>query len=165
MIFLASNYANRAALESAVRNSVGSNEVDNRVHSIEGTLAQLTSLGLNFSTTVYGIPCVAIGTSIPIPYQTTFIVPGMGQTFNFSNREFKDFAICVKGGATRWIVNLEGSLDNVNFSPILTHSERVGEGQTLWTGGTTYACSYLRIHTKELVLGAAPNIVVMLLAQ
>jgi hypothetical protein len=93
----------------------------------------------------------------------TFTATGVGTTINATARPLKSFTIQVTGtGAlpTLWTVALEGSLDNINWTPILSHIQSVGNGVMLSTGTTIVPVSYLRVNCTTLALGLATNIVV-----
>lgn len=95
--------------------------------------------------------------------QDTFTAPGNGVTQDIVNSPIKHFAIQVVGtGAvpTAWNVRLEGSLDNSNFTTILTHTEATGNGEILFSGANVYPVLYFRSRVVSLTLGLATNIVV-----
>lgn len=74
----------------------------------------------------------------------------------------KNWAIQVKGtGATPtlWTVVLEGSIDGVNYSPMMTHTQAIGE-VILWSGTNFYPVTSFRTHVTILTLGSATNITV-----
>lgn len=90
-----------------------------------------------------------------------------GTTVDVSTKPCARFAIAVKGtGAapTSWTVVLEGSLDNANFSTILTHTNTVdSDGAIHWGGAVPMPVLYLRSRCTAVVLGGASNIVATLL--
>lgn len=95
----------------------------------------------------------------------TFTVTGNGVTVNVSTAPVKYFSIQVTGtgaGATSWTVVLEASLDGVNFTTIMTHSNTTdSNGSTAWTPQPVPA-SYFRSRVSALSLGSATNIVVQI---
>jgi len=94
----------------------------------------------------------------------TFTTTGIGATYTPSI-SYRSFALQVKGtGATPtlWTVILEGSIDGVNFSTIMTHTQAILE-TILWTGTNFYPIIAYRVRTPVLTLGGASNIVVTLL--
>ena len=91
---------------------------------------------------------VITASSVPDPYFSVIL---------------KSYGIAVKGtGAVSksWTVLLQGSLDNVNFSTILTHSTTTGDGAVLWSGSVLSTALHFRINVTSLNLGSASNIVV-----
>jgi len=77
------------------------------------------------------------------------------------------FSIVVKGtgaAADVWTVAIEGSLDGTNYSPILTHTATIGDGEIFTTGASAFPSLYLRINVSALTLGAASNIAVFVAA-
>ncbi len=96
----------------------------------------------------------------------TYTATGNGVTIDVSTRPVQAYAVQVKGtGAapTSWDVRLEGSLDNVNFTQILQHTQVTGDGVVVWSGASLSPSLYIRSRTAGLVLGTATNIVVTLL--
>lgn len=63
-IIVNKEFANRADLDDFVRTRFGTNPEANAMHSIEGTPADLATLGLSEDSTVFGVRIVQ--TSIPI---------------------------------------------------------------------------------------------------
>lgn len=93
----------------------------------------------------------------------TYTATGSGVTVNISTAPLKSFSIAVKGTggvATAWDVRLEGSLDNVNFTQILAHTNVTGDGVILFPGAVLSPCLYYRSRCSGLTLGPASNIVV-----
>jgi hypothetical protein len=75
----------------------------------------------------------------------------------------RSFGLEVKGvGAapTSWSVNLEGSLDGVNWTALLTHN--AGDGSTQWA--VDKPVSQVRVNVTALTLGGASAINVNVLA-
>ncbi len=96
----------------------------------------------------------------------SFVVEGSGITIDACTGPVKDFAIQVKSTtavATDWNVVLEGSLDNINFTTILTHVAGNGDGLIVFSGATASPCVYFRSRVVSLTLGDATNIVVKIL--
>lgn len=65
--------------------------------------------------------------------------------------------------ASVWDVRLEGSLDNVNFSQILQHTNTTGDGAVLWSGAVLSPSLYFRSRCAGLTLGFATSIDVTIL--
>lgn len=96
----------------------------------------------------------------------TFTGTASGTTVNASTAPPKSFAIQVKGtGAapTSWDVRLEGSLDNTNFTAVLTHTNTTGDGVVLYSGAALSPNMYYRSRVAAVTLGSASNIVVTIL--
>lgn len=96
----------------------------------------------------------------------TFTTTASGTTVNTSTSPLKSFTISVKGtgaSATTWDIRLEGSLDNVNFTQILQHTNTTGDGVPLFSGSNFYPSLYFRSRVSGLVLGSATNVVVTIL--
>ena len=106
---------------------------------------------------------------ISMQYQTsfdTYTVTASGVTKALRTAMSK-FSLQVTGtGAvpTTWTVILEGSLDNVNFTPIITHTQVSGNALILSTGSSFFPMTFYRTRCSVLVLGAATNIVALVLA-
>ena len=96
----------------------------------------------------------------------TFTTTGNGVTVDTSTNPLKVFSLQVKGtGAapTTWDVRLEGSLDNVNFSQILQHTNVTGDGAVQFSGANLAAARFFRSRVAGLLMGVASNIVVSIL--
>lgn len=96
----------------------------------------------------------------------TFTGTTSGVTVDVSSKPLQSFAIAVKGtgaSATTWDIRLEGSLDNVNFSTILSHTNTTGDGVIMSSGAVLSPCLYFRSRVAGLVLGGASNVVVTIL--
>lgn len=95
----------------------------------------------------------------------TFTAPGIGNLSDCSHNPAKSFSLTVRGvGAapTAWNVVLEGSLDNVNYTTMLTHVNTTeANGETKVSGATLFAVFYFRIRVVSLTLGGATGITVM----
>lgn len=96
----------------------------------------------------------------------TFGAAGNGTTVVATSTPYKAFSVQVKGtGAapTSWDVRLEGSLDNSNFTAILTHTTTTGDGVVLYSGAALAPSLYVRSRCAAVTLGGASNIVVTIL--
>ena len=96
----------------------------------------------------------------------TYSATGNGVTVDVSATPLKSFAVQVIGtgaAASLWDIRLEGSLDNVNFTQILQHTNTTGDGVVLYSGATLYPSLYFRSRCAGLTLGAATNVVVKIL--
>ena len=143
------------------------------------TAAKQPALGVagTPSTDVISIQGVVGGTTIPVSGTVTIVdqfstrtdtytATGSGTTVNVSTAPTKSYSISVKGtgaAATTWDVRLEGSLDNVNFTQILQHTNVTGDGIIQYAGATLSPSLYFRSRVAGLTLGSATNIVVTIL--
>lgn len=96
----------------------------------------------------------------------TYTVAGSGITIVVNDSPLTIFAVQVISTgtvATSWDVRLEGSLDNVNWSKILQHTNVTGNGEVVWSGALLSPSLYIRSRAAGLVLGAATDIVVKIL--
>lgn len=98
---------------------------------------------------------------------TTFTSTGISPYLTATVGTLGTFSMTVKGtGAspTSWSVNLEGSLDGVNFTSALTHTNtNNANGAILYSGFFRAPSKYIRAHVTALVLGSATNITVTML--
>lgn len=92
----------------------------------------------------------------------TYTTTSVGSTVDVSTVLFSHFTVAVSttGVVTSWVVNLEGSIDGVYFTPILVHTNLVGNGVSIFSGVLTAPCLYYRTNCTALVLGLGTNIVV-----
>lgn len=96
----------------------------------------------------------------------TFTAIGNGVTIDVSTKPVNSFSIEVKGtggAATVWNVVLEGSLNNSDFTTILTHTSATGDGVILFSGSALSPVLFFRSRVVSLTLGVATNIVVTIL--
>ena len=96
----------------------------------------------------------------------TFTAVANGTVLDCSNAPFSNFSVQVKGtGAvpTLWSVVLEGTLDMVNYTTILTHTQAIGNGTVLFLGALPSPVLAFRSRVVSLTLGTATNIVVTIL--
>lgn len=98
--------------------------------------------------------------------QDTFTATGNGVTLDRAGYPGARFALQVTGtltqvGTTVWTVILEGSLDGVTFTTILTHTyPATADGATVWqSAGVQTPCRYMRTRCSALTLGTATNII------
>jgi len=95
----------------------------------------------------------------------TYTGTATGTTVNASSAPVKSFSMVVKGtgaAATSWTVVLEGSLNNVNFTTLLTHSNTDGDG-VLKSTTSNSPVLYYRTRCTAVTLGSATNIVTTIL--
>lgn len=95
----------------------------------------------------------------------TFTVAANGVTVAVAS-PVKSYSILVKGtgsAATAWNVVLEGSLDNITFTTILTHTQATGDGVLLSTTTSFTPSLYFRSRLVSITLAPATAIVVTIL--
>ena len=105
--------------------------------------------------------------SIFITKTETYAATGAQDTMRVSDKPTQSYSVQVKGtgaAATTWDVRLEGSLDSLNFTQILQHTNTTGDGNVLFSGSSDSPALYLRIRVAGLTLGLATNIIVTALA-
>jgi len=99
--------------------------------------------------------------------ENTFTTTGTGTVLTTS-LSFDQYALQVQvvgtPTLTTWIVVLEGSLDGVNYSTILTSTNILGQG-VVWGSAMVAPTLYVRSRVVSLVLGLATNITVTILGQ
>ncbi len=93
---------------------------------------------------------------------SNFTGTGTGAPVSVPENGVASLAIQVKGvGAapTSWTIVLEGSLDGVNYTTILTHNNTdLSDGEVFWTGAVLYPCRYFRARVTALTLGGATSV-------
>jgi hypothetical protein len=93
----------------------------------------------------------------------TFTGAGNGVTISATVAIVRSFGLQVKGtGAapTTWTVVLEGSLNGVQWTTILTHTNGTNvDGATVWSNAVITPCLYFRSRCVAVTLGSASNIV------
>lgn len=67
------------------------------------------------------------------------------------------------GSITSWTAVLEGSLDNVGFTTILTHTNVIGTGVSVFSLTNVNPALYFRTRVVAIILGAGTNIVCTIL--
>lgn len=80
-----------------------------------------------------------------------------------TNRSPKYFAVQVAGTdgtPTAWDARLEGSIDGVNFTQIMAHTQADGHKLIKWGGSLAFPVTHFRVRVLGLTLGPATNIVV-----
>lgn len=130
------------------------------VQGIASGTAVIVNPGNTANTTAWLITKVTSNRS------DTYTATGNGTTIDVSTRPVQSFAISVKatGAVTSWDVRLEGSLNNVEFTTILTHTNVTpGDGVVLSSGSSLSPSLYIRSRAAGLVLGAGTNVVVTIL--
>ena len=94
----------------------------------------------------------------------TYTIPATG-TIVSNTVPHRGFAVQVKGTsapATAWNIVVEGSIDGINYTTILTHTEALGEN-ILWSGANLYAVLKYRSRLVSVTLTPATNIKVTIL--
>ncbi len=91
-----------------------------------------------------------------------FTTTGAGKVYpsSMAVRSYS-IAVCGEGGSLNsWSVTLQGSLDGVHFTTILTHDNGTTECTGLSTGASFYPYSFVRANCGSLDLGAAADALV-----
>lgn len=95
----------------------------------------------------------------------TYAAVASGVAVNASAAPPQHYSIQVKSTtavATSWDVRLECSLNNIDFTQVVQHTNTDGDG-LVKTHTTPFPCLYFRSRTAALALGTATNIVVTVL--
>lgn len=99
------------------------------------------------------------------PYATradTFTAGANGTTLDVSGAPMRAYALAVKktGSVTSWTVVLEASLDNTNWTTVLTATDVTpGDGAIIWSGAQAFPVLYLRARCAAITLGAGTNVI------
>jgi hypothetical protein len=93
---------------------------------------------------------------------TNFVGVGVGPAVDVSDRPVRSYSIQVSGvggSLTDWSVELQTSLDGINFSEIMTHDNiSYLDGDVLHSGANIAPALYFRAEVKSLTLGAATSV-------
>ena len=149
--------ASTAAKQPAL-GTAGSASAD--VLTVQG-IASMTALKVDGSAVTQPVSGTLTAVPAPSSGSQTFTGTGNGTTVDVSTTSRRCFAVMVKGtgaAATSWTVVLEGSLDNVNFSEICSHTTTDGNAAIVWSGVIPFPVLYFRVRVSALVLGSATNI-------
>ena len=96
-----------------------------------------------------------------------FTATGLGTVLNAISYIPEYFALQVAGvdaAPISWTVQLEGSLDGVNWTKLVEHKTTDGNGAIVWNPDTVRHVSHLRVNVTSLVLGSATAVKVTFLA-
>lgn len=95
----------------------------------------------------------------------TFTSTTNGTTIGDGFQVFKFFSIQVTmtGAVTSWTVVLEGSLDNTNFTTILSHTNVTPGDKLVLSTTNVVPVLYFRARCAAIVLGGGTNVVVQIL--
>ena len=100
------------------------------------------------------------------PQRDAFTAAGSGTAIEVG-AAVQNFSLQVVGdevAATAWDVALEGSLDGVNFEPLLTHvSGTNSNGAIVFNGNQVYPVMFIRSKVNSVTLGSATRILVYIL--
>jgi hypothetical protein len=156
---------------ATVAGAVTSNVMQENLKQVNGTTVDTNtgnaSAGTQRVVLASNQPAISV-TSTPT-YGTrsdTYTTTGSGTTVNQSTAPVQRYAILVKGtgaSATTWNIVLEVSLDNTNFTTVLTHTNTVGDGAMMMSGSLSSPALYFRSRVTALSLGSATNVVVTIL--
>ena len=124
----------------------------------------LSQTGNILETTDISMPTLTIGAGTA-PAETrsdNYVGAANGQTIDTSLSPLSRFSLNVSGVngiPLTWEVVLEGSLDGITFSTILTHTQlAVGLGLTISSGGNSNPSLYIRSRCISVSLGTASAI-------
>lgn len=100
-----------------------------------------------------------------VPQRQEFTATGAGTPIEIgdASRSYSLQVVCEPVTATSWSVDLEVSLDGVNFQAVLTHTTGSGDGGIETSGGVFAPCLFIRSNVKSLVLGSSLKIAVYIL--
>ncbi len=127
------------------------------------------------SSDVISVQGISGGVAIPISgtfaaaFNTrsdTFTATANGTTVDAHLAPVKYFSLYVvqTGSITSWTVVLEASLDNVNFTTVLTHTNTTpGTGLVVFGGTSAFPALYFRARCSAITLGAGTNVVATIL--
>jgi len=126
--------------------------------------AVLSQMGITLVDTDIVMPTFTIGAGAA-PAETrsdNYVGAANGETIDTSLSPLSRFSLNVAGVngiALSWEVVLEGSLDGITFSTILTHTQlAVGLGLTISSGGNSNPSLYIRSRCISVSLGSASAI-------
>lgn len=91
----------------------------------------------------------------------TFTAPGVGMAVDASKKGLSSYSLQVIGlGATptSWDIRLEGSLDNLYWTPLLQHTESDANGSLITSGSSIMLCLYVRVNVVALAKGSATGV-------
>lgn len=129
---------------------VDSGTITSNIGTTGGLALDTTVSGLLTNTQLRATPVPISGTvSANNSFQTTtdtFTTTGNGVTIDSHLAPLKIFSlqVVITGTITAWDVRLEGSLDNVNFTQILQHTNTTGNGVTVYSGSLLSPSLYFR---------------------
>lgn len=95
----------------------------------------------------------------------TYTTTTSGTTVDIHLKPMKYFSVAVKatGAVTSWSVVLEGSLDNTNFSTILTHTNSAPGDGLILSVTAPFPVLYFRSRCSAITLGGGTNVVTTIL--
>ena len=99
------------------------------------------------------------------PQRQEFTTTGAGAIVELGDAA-RRYSLQVVGdtvSATAWSVDLEGSLDGVNFDTILTHTTGTGNGKIWFSGNQQFPALFMRAKVNSLTLGSAVKLIVWIL--
>lgn len=97
-----------------------------------------------------------IGTPTPVTGSGALAATGISLITAVEGRSI--YGLQVTGQAvpaTAWDVRLEGSVDQLSWTEILSHVTSDGDGEIKFSGGNRYPVEWVRINVNALTLGPA----------
>lgn len=90
----------------------------------------------------------------------TFTTTSTGTVIDVSTITMTRFTLSAKatGAVVSWTVVLEGSIDGVNYTPILTHTNLVGSGVSVYMGVLAAPVLYFRTRCSAIALGLGTDV-------
>lgn len=112
----------------------------------------------------YESELIAIAAALGAPQtrQETFITTATGATQDCSASPKKSFSLQATktGSITSWTILLEGSIDGVTFTTILTHTNVApGDGAIIASGATITPVKYWRLRSSAFSIGTGTNVI------
>lgn len=139
---------------SVIMSGLNSSEIPTNVAVTDAGAVQVAGVDINFQ---YVLPYLIAGAATD-----AYTAAGNGTTasgFTFTTW----YAIQVVGtgaAATSWDVKLEASIDGVNFTTVITHTQVDLDGTVKWSGANHFPAPFFRSRCAAVVLGGATDITV-----
>ena len=67
--------------------------------------------------------------------------------------------------ASAWEIDLEGSLDGVEYNEILKHTTIIGDGINIWSGTTLFLAKFYRVNVIALTLAPSTGMTVSVIGK
>jgi len=112
----------------------------------------LTRFEDSASSTTFG-PLIAVGPTDPVDVSGSPMVTWALQVTG------------VAAAASAWEIDLEGSLDGVEYNEILKHTTIIGDGINIWSGTTLFLAKFYRVNVIALTLAPATGMTVSVIGK